>query len=304
MDALTLDVYEERRRKWRRSGFWRGVLVTLAILIGLAVLGAFLGERNAGPHIARYTVSGTIFDNSERSALLADLKEDENARALIVHVASPGGTTVGAEALYADIRAIGETRPIVMVLGEIAASGGYITAIAGDHIIARGNTLTGSIGVIMEYPDVTDLMSRLGVAMETVRSSELKAEPSPFRSGSPAAKARQAELIEDSYQWFRGLVAERRNLSGQQLDTVASGTVFTGRQALDNGLIDEIGAEAEAITYLESVDSELTDLPIRDWALKPERSGLLNLITGMTQNGGFSLPQTLVNGPVLSSLYK
>ncbi len=158
-------------------------------------------------------------------------------------------------------------------LAEVAASGGYVAAIAADHIVARGNTLTGSIGVIMEYPDLTQIMSKLGVELETVRSSELKAEPSPFRPTSPAARAVDEKLVADSYQWFKGLVAERRGLQGAPLDAVTNGAVFTGRMALAGGLIDEIGGEPEALAWLESRDAALKDLPVRDW--KVEREGPL-----------------------------
>ena len=153
-------------------------------------------------------------------------------------------------------------------LGEVAASGGYVAAIAADHIVGRGNTLTGSIGVIMEYPDLTQVMARLGISLQTVRSSELKAEPSPFRPTNPAARARDEAMVADSYRWFRGLVGERRGLEGARLDAVANGGVFTGRLALENGLIDEIGGEPEALAWLESRDGALAGLPVRDWEVE------------------------------------
>ena len=167
-------------------------------------------------------------------------------RALVLRINSPGGTTAGSEALYAAIRRVAAEKPVVAVLGEVAASGGYVAALAADRIVGRGNTLTGSIGVIMEYPDLTEVMERLGIGIETVRSSELKAEPSPFRPTNPAARARDEALVADSYRWFRGLVGERRGLQGNALDAAANGGVFTGRLALESGLIDAIGGEAEA----------------------------------------------------------
>ena len=136
----------------------------------------------------------------------------------MVRINSPGGTTAGSEALYASLRAVAEKKPVVAVMGELAASGGYIAAIAADHIVGRGNTLTGSIGVIMEYPDLTQVMARLGIGLETVRSSELKAEPSPFRPTNPAARALDEALVAEGYGWFRGLVGERRGLEGPALD--------------------------------------------------------------------------------------
>jgi protease-4 len=187
-------------------------------------------------------------------------------------------------------------------MGELAASGGYVAALAADHIVARGNTLTGSIGVIMEYPDLTQVMERLGIGLETVRSSELKAEPSPFRPTNPAARARDEALVAESYAWFRGLVGERRGLSGQQLDAVANGGVFTGRLAVENGLIDEIGGEPEAIAWLESRDRALADLPVRDWEVERDEPLAARLLGSFAPSGGILGEISLRTGPKLYSI--
>jgi protease-4 len=221
---------------------------------------------------------------------------------VIVHINSPGGTTAGSEALYASLRAVAAKKPVVAVLSEVAASGGYVAAIGTDHIVARGNTLTGSIGVIMEYPDVTGIMDRIGVEVETVRSSPLKAEPSPFRETSPAARAVEEKLVAESYDWFRGLVGERRSLEGAALDAVANGQVFTGRLALGNGLVDEIGGEPEALAWLESRDSALDGLPVRDWEVERERSFVGSLLGGLASSGGILGEISLKPAPKLYSL--
>lgn len=191
---------------------------------------------------------------------------------------------------------------MVAVLGEVAASGGYIAAIAADHVIGRGNTLTGSIGVILEYPDFTGLMARLGVGLETIRSSELKAEPSPFRPTNPAARAVEDALVADSYAWFRGLVADRRGLSGQALDSVANGQVFTGRLALESQLIDAIGGEAEALDWLESREPGLAELPVRNWALESETGVIASILGKVAASGGILREISALTGPKLYSL--
>lgn len=303
MDALERDFYEERRRKWRRSAFWKGVLFTLlalALLIGLAAWAA--GDLPRGRHIARLEVNGVITDDRDRSDVLADIADSDGARALIVAINSPGGTTAGSEALYAAIRDVAAVKPVVAVIGEVAASGGYVTAIAADHIIGRGNSLTGSIGVIMEYPDLTAVMSKLGIGLQTVRSSELKAEPSPFRPTSPAARARDEEMVADSYDWFRGLVGERRDLSGAALDAVANGGIFTGRLALANGLMDEIGGEKEAMAWLESRDPALKDLEVSDWKVRHDRPAVEGLLGRISASAGIFNELTGRMGPGLYSL--
>jgi protease-4 len=187
-------------------------------------------------------------------------------------------------------------------MGELAASGGYITAIAADHIVARGNTLTGSIGVIMEYPDLTQVMDRLGIELETVRSSELKAEPSPFRPTNPAARAVEEALVAEGYDWFRGLVGERRGLAGPALDRVANGAVFTGRLALEHGLVDEIGGEPEAVAWLESRDAALDGLPVRDWEVERDRPLWSRVVGGITSTGRILGEISLSSGPKLYSI--
>jgi protease IV len=302
VDALERDFYEERRRKWRRSAFWRGfaVAAVLALVVGWLAFGASLslGTRQ----IARVDVSGVIADDPDREALLRELAERENVAAVILRINSPGGTTAGSEALYASVRRIAETKPVVAVLGELAASGGYIAAISADHIVARGNTLTGSIGVIMEYPDLSGVLGRFGIEVETLRSSELKAEPSPFRSTNPEARAANTALVEESYGWFRGLVGERRGLSGAALDAVANGGVFTGRVALENGLVDAIGGEDEAIVWLESREADLGTLPVHDWEVERETTLASRIMGSFAPTGGILGEISRLGGPKLYSI--
>jgi protease IV len=302
MNAIERDFYEERRRKWRRSAFWRGFIIAaiLALVIGFVTRPDRLGA--GGGHVARYSVLGIISDDILRDEMLAEMAESDDVRAVVVRINSPGGTTAGSEALFASLRRIAGEKPVVAVLGEVAASGGYVAAIAADHIIGRGNTLTGSIGVIMEYPDLTGVMDRLGVELQTVRSSPLKAEPSPFRETNPAARARTEAMIAESYDWFRGLVGERRNLDGNELAEVANGGVFTGRMALERGLIDAIGGEAEAVAWLESRDAALAELPVRDWEVEYDRPILGRVFGEIGSTSGILGEISLLRGPKLYSI--
>jgi protease-4 len=302
LDALERDYYEERRRKWRRGAFWRGFSVAAILAVVLAVVLGWGDAASRRGQIARVELAGVISDDPKRDALLADLAEDENVRALVLRINSPGGTTAGAEAVFAGLRMVAAEKPVVAVMAEVAASGGYVAAVAADHVIARGNTLTGSIGVILEYPDLTGVMARLGVGLETVRSSDLKGEPSPFRPTSPAARAVESALVADSYNWFRDLVADRRGLAGAELDAVANGQVFTGRLALDRGLVDEIGGEPQALAWLESRDAALADLPVIDREAESER-GLLGAILGRAASSGGIIGEiSRFTGPKLYSI--
>ncbi|WGI21541.1 signal peptide peptidase SppA [Amylibacter sp. IMCC11727] len=305
MDALERDFYEERRRKWRRSAFWRGVFVTIGFIVLLGVIGAFFGGGpRFGDHIAHVKIRGVIYDDPILDAALKKVEENDNAKALILSISSPGGTTVGSEAVYERLRKISKKKPVVSVLGEVAASGGYIAAIGTDHIIARGNTITGSIGVIMEYPDVTDLLTKIGVTMQTIRSSEVKGGPSPFRKPTEASIAAEKALIDESYQWFRALVEERRGLSGAALDNVADGRVFTGRLALDLKLIDAIGGFDAAKEYLDSLESVEAELPVDTYELEYEEGGFFGPVGKFLLKNGNLERISGQTGPRLYSIAK
>jgi protease IV len=269
--SLDADLIVDRRRMRRKLTFWRVVAVA-AIVLAIGGLAAMLGNRTgfagAGAYIARVTIQGLIRDDRERVEQLDKLAKSSTARAVIVHVDSPGGTTAGSEQLYDSLMRLKEKKPLVIVVDGLAASGGYITALAGDHIVAKQTSLVGSIGVLFQYPNVADLLSKLGVKVETIKSSPLKAAPNGFEPTSPEAQAAIESIIKDSYAWFRGLVRDRRHLSDDELQTVADGRVFTGHQGVGLKLVDEIGDERAAIAWLSSEKKVDAKLPVRDYQLR------------------------------------
>ena len=156
----------------------------------------------------------------------------------------------------------------------MAASGGYITALASDHIVAEQTSLVGSIGVLFQYPNFTDLLDKIGVKVEAVKSTPLKAAPNGFEPTSPEARAALDSIIKDSYAWFKGLVQDRRHLDDNELQTVVDGRVFTGHQAVDLKLIDQIGDERAAIDWLAKAKNVDSKLPVRDYQLHGRFSDL------------------------------
>lgn len=305
--AFDTDGIVERRRLRRRLSFWRvaALICAAAALIagGLKLTGFEPGRQSA--HIARISLNGIILDDAKRRKLIEDVGKSR-ASAVLLDINSPGGGVTASEELYHDLRALAEKKPVVAVLGSLAASGGYVAAIATDHIVSRQTSLTGSIGVLMQYPDVTRLLGNIGVTMEEVKSAPLKAAPNPFTPTSPEARAALESLIMDSFDWFRSLVSERRGLTGDRLARVVDGRAFTGRQALEAGLVDEIGGEAEARAWLESQKGISSRLPVRDW--EPEKSGLAGLglargmAAGMADTLGFpALAQQIRHGSALDA---
>jgi protease IV len=190
-----------------------------------------------------------------------------SAKALVLRIDSPGGTVVGGESLYRAIRAVAGEKPVVAVLGEVAASGGYMVAIAADRIYAREGTITGSIGVILQTTDVTGLLDKLGVSAEAIKSAPLKAVPSPFEKLSDEGRRATQGLVDDMYAMFVEMVAERRGFDADKAKELADGRVFTGRQAVANGLIDGIGGLGEARAWLDEkgVSADLPAREIRPW---------------------------------------
>src|SRR5205807_7670614 len=176
--------------------------------------------------------------------------------------------TSGAEQLYDSLMRLKEQKPIAVVVDGLAASGAYVTAIAADHIVAQETSLVGSIGVLFQYPNVGDLMKTLGIKVEEIKSSPLKAAPNGFEPTSPEARAAIESIVKDSYAWFRDLVQERRHLDAAALDRVADGRIFTGRQAVELKLIDQLGDEQAALEWLAKEKSIDPKLRIVDWQLK------------------------------------
>ncbi len=245
-----IEEYEERKRL-RRSRFrWR-VIAALAMIV--AVLTVLSQQKpTTGQHIARYAIDGVITDDKVRDKALKDIAGNKKIEALIVSIDSPGGTIVGSEILYESLRKVAEEKPVVAVMRNVAASGGYMAAIAADHIIARGNTITGSIGVIAQAPNAHNLLDRIGISILEVKSGPLKAQPSPFQPVTPEALDAQQDMVAESYNWFLDLVTSRRALSEKALGQIRDGGVFTGRQARDISLIDDLGGEEDAVAWLES----------------------------------------------------
>ena len=264
--SLDADQIVERRRLRRKVTFWRtlGVLAAVAALaVGVASV-AGDGVSASSPHVARVTIGGIIRNDRARVELLEEIGRSR-ARAVILSIDSPGGTVTGSEQLFDALRRLAEKKPVVAVVEGIAASGAYIAALGADHIVARRNALVGSVGVIYQYPNVTELLKTVGVTMEDIKSSPLKASPNPYTPTTPEARAAVDSLVKDSYAWFKGLVSERRKMPDDKLAAVTDGRVFTGHQGLDLQLVDELGDERTARAWLAREKGVPENLRVRSW---------------------------------------
>jgi protease-4 len=271
--SLDADAIVDRRRLRRKLTFWRvgAIVVALIAIVGAGFALTRSNRFAATDYVARIKIQGLIRNNQDRVEALTRLSRS-NARAVIVHIDSPGGTTAGSEQLYDALRDLQEKKPMVVVVDGLAASGAYVAALSAEHIIAQDTSLVGSIGVLFQYPNFTDVMKTIGIKVEEIKSSPLKAAPNGFEPTSPEARAAIAAIVSDSYDWFKGLVKERRKMDDAQLTTVSDGRVFTGRQALGLKLVDALGNEKAARAWLAQAKNIPVTTPVRDYALTPRFS--------------------------------
>jgi protease-4 len=272
--SLDADAIVDRRRMRRKLTFWRvgALLIALIAIVGAAIM-LVPGSRlmPPGAYIARIKIQGLILGNEDRTEALDRLAKSR-ARAVIVHVDSPGGTTAGSQQLFDSLRALQAKKPMVVVVDGLAASGAYIAAISGDYILAHDTSLVGSIGVLFQYPNFTEILKTVGIKVEEIKSSPLKAAPNGFEPTSPEARAAIEAIVLDSYAWFKDLVKDRRHLDDAQLAQIADGRVFTGRQGVPLKLVDGLGNEKTALAWLEKEKNVPANTPVRDYALQPRFS--------------------------------
>jgi len=275
-----IDTVLDRRRLRRRLTVWR----TLAVAAVVAALFAFgISGENLSTfgtkQIARVSIQGTITEDREQLELLKRIADSDSAAALLVFVNSPGGTTTGGEALFAALREVSKKKPVVAQFGTVAASAGYIVGLGADHIVTRANTITGSVGVLIQWPEVSQALDKLGVKFNEIKSGDLKAVPSPFEPLSEEGQKVTQTMIDEGFQWFLGLVEQRRGIKAAQIPGLTRGRVFTGREAVQLKLADSIGGEDQAVEWLRTDRKIDKSLKVVDW--KPQSSASLGFFSSI-----------------------
>jgi protease-4 len=275
--SLETDLILDRQRLKRRLVVWRSLAV-LAVVV--AVLVALRGSVPAfgHAHIARLAVNGIITDDRALTRKVAALASDPSVKALIVTIDSPGGSVAGGESLHDVIAQVAAKKPVVAVMGGVAASAGYMVAVAANRIWARQSTLTGSIGVLLEAPDFSGLLGKVGVDVTTIVSGPLKDQPGYAHPLSPQGRVVLQGLVMDMYEQFVAMVATGRHMDATKVRELGDGRPYTGRQALQLGLIDAIGGEHDARAWLEQMRAVPAGLPVEDITT---RSFAERTLTGM-----------------------
>jgi protease IV len=279
--SLNSDLMVDRRKLRRQLTFWRVLAVLIAVAALIAAGIAFGGGiRGSQAHVARIRIDGLITGNQTTIDLMRRAEKD-SAKAVILRINSGGGTTAGSEALYTEVRRLAAKKPVIAVIDSVGASGAYMTAMGADRIIASGSAVVGSIGVIAQIPNVSELLGKIGVKIEAVRSSPLKAMPNGIEPTTPEARVALEATVKDTYAWFKDLVRDRRKLEGDALDKITDGRVFTGRQAIGLKLIDALGDERDALEWLQKEKGIDKTLKIRAYSPSNNRWSSLTSLAGL-----------------------
>ncbi len=285
------------RGRWRLAAF---IALALALLAFSARL--IFELKTPDNYIALVKIEGVITTSPERVAVLEDLATNDQVKAVVLAINSPGGTTAGGEELYEELSKLRAQKPVVAVISELGASAAYMGAIATDRIFARRLSLVGSIGVLIQHVDASGLLKTIGIDMQKVASGPLKAEPEINKPLSGAVRTSFQALVDDSFNWFVTIVAKRRGLTRQKTLALADGRIMNGRMALSAGLIDQIGGNAEAISWLET-QKVAADLPLLG-VYPPAQGDWRQLLQLLGQNAQNMLGLSLLpaNGGLLDSM--
>lgn len=235
-----------------------GVIIGASFLIfflvmGLMVLSAGYSDgfefTGFGDKVAVVRVYGEIISARDVVRQLDHWADDSSIRAIVLDINSPGGGVSPSQEIYEKLLRIREEEgiPIVVSMSSVCASGGYLIACGADRIVANPGTLTGSIGVIVQWPVIGDLLDKVGVQFETIKSGEVKDVGSPFREATDLDREIWQSVVDDAYQQFVQILVDRRQLATAEVLQIADGSVFTGRQARDLGLVDQLGTFEDAL---------------------------------------------------------
>ena len=258
---MNTDAFIDRKQLKQRLIIWQIFAIITTVVLVIFLIGKFEGFKN-NDHIAVLNISNIIVDDPNRSKALTNIAKDKLTKALIVYIDSPGGTVVGGEALYLNLREVAEKKPVVAIINNMATSAGYMAAIAADQIFARQSSLTGSIGVIIQTTDITILLEKLGVKAEAIKSAPLKAQPNPLEPMNENIRSATRLVVEDIFNMFIDMVVMRRKMDKKEVIQLADGRIYTGRQAVKNGLIDAIGGKKEALEWLSTNKNISGQLPL------------------------------------------
>jgi len=299
--SLESDLVVDRLRLKRHLTIWR-VLAVVAFVLALLAAGGSRFHGGAGPHLARLRVDGIITNEPDRLALIDAARKDPMVKGMILSIDSPGGTVAGGEALHDAIDRFSAAKPVVTVMDGVAASAGYMIAVPSARIFAANSTLTGSIGVLMQSPDVSGLLGKLGVNVDELVSGPLKGQPSVVKPLSPEGRAMLQGVVMDLYGQFVAMVASGRHMDVARVRELADGRPYTGHQAIGLGLVDQIGTEQDARAWLLQNRHIPLDMRISDLKQRPKGPWWRRQVGAVLEGVAFTALDQLVAAPSAKTL--
>ena len=267
----------------------RRVFIILGTIVGLFFLMLILlrsmgGSASMGQKVAVIDVTGIITKSDATIKLIHAYRDDPSVKAIVMRIDSPGGSVAPVQEIYTELEKV--EKPIVTSMGGSAASGGYYVACAADTILANPGTLTGSIGVIMQFTRMKGLYDKVGLEHQVIKSGQFKDTGSPFRTLTEEEQAVLQATVDDVYNQFVDTIAEARGnlLTRTEVVELADGRIFSGRQALDSKLIDQLGNLPDAI----KIAGELGGIEGKPKVLRKEKkTSLFEQLVGIKQMPAF-----------------
>ncbi|MEW6326836.1 MAG: signal peptide peptidase SppA [Thermodesulfobacteriota bacterium] len=254
-----------------------GLAILASIFFGLIIIVfifAWIGEKGymlaPGEKIGIVEINGLITDSKETIQELSALRKNSQIKAIVVRIDSPGGIVGAAQEIYAEVRRASQVKPVVASCGSIAASGGYYIAVGTNKIIANPGTITGSIGVIMKFANAEELLRKIGLKISALKSGELKDTGSLTREMTAKEKAMVQGVIDDVQSQFIEVVASGRKLPQEKIRGIADGRIFSGKQAMELGLVDKLGNMEEAV----AVAGQMAGLKEEPEVIYPRKKGI------------------------------
>ncbi len=271
--------------------FFLLVVFTAGMLSGRSVI------VPVGKKIGVLEVRGTIFDARKLTEQISEFRDTAAVKAVVLRIDSPGGGVAPSQEIYAELKRLAEQKPLIISMGSVAASGGYYLAIAGEHLFANPGTITGSIGVIMSFPDYRELMGKVGVKTEVIKSGQFKDIGSSSREFTSADRDLLQGMIDDVHEQFVQAISEGRDIPADRLRPFVDGRIFTGKQALAAGLVDELGTFNDAVRHASQV-AGLGDNPDLVYP-EPEHLDFIDRVLqgAATRYLGINLRQKITIGP-------
>lgn len=281
MNSDTFIVIQDLKKKLLS---WR-VITFLSVTILILILGRSgikkIKKTNTNDKtiIARIAIKDIITRESYSNQKLKDLEKD-NIVAVILDIDSLGGEVTASETLYEFFKKLTEKKPVISVINSIGTSGSYMVAMSSNYIIAYNTSIIGSIGVLIQSYEVTEMADKIGIKFINIKSSPLKAIPNPYEKFTEDVEVTVRHSMNDIYDYFLSIFIESRNIDRSKALEIGNGQVYTGRQALKIGLIDKIGNENDAIEYLKSKNIDTDNIKITDYDIKETRNRIIDNFKG------------------------